>query len=78
MSNRDRYREHRIKGSLQPHLGRSPSDPEVIDRLAHHAYHERRGIYFTEEQLKAMPWQSRNLIESEAAAIHGPRRGDRR
>jgi hypothetical protein len=77
MSNRQHYNEHRIANSLGRHLGRSPSDPDVIDRLACEAYHQNRGIYFTEDQLAAMPWQSRELIESEAGRIHGPRQGRR-
>lgn len=72
--NGSRYREHRVRTSLQPHLGRSPSDPDAIERLAHRAFHETGGVYFTAEQLKAMPWQARELIESEAARLYGRRR----
>lgn len=78
MSNRDQYREHRVRTSLQTHLGRSASDPDVIERLAGEAYHQSRGVYFTEEHLDGMPWESRELILSEASRIHGPRRGGRR
>lgn len=70
----DRYREHRVRTSLQAHLGRSASDPDVVDRLAHHVYHEHRGVYFTEDQLNEMPWASRELILAEASRINGPRR----
>lgn len=73
----DRYREHRVRTSLQPHLGRSPSDPDVVERLACDAYHQGRGVYFTEEQLAAMPWQSRELIESEARRYYGERKRGR-
>ena len=74
MTNRDHYREHRVRTSLQPHLGRSASDPDVIERLASRAYHESGGVYFTPEQLERMPWQSRDLILSEARRIYGRRR----
>jgi hypothetical protein len=75
MSNR--FSEHRVRTSLQAHIGRS-TDPNVVDRLAAEVYHQDRGAYFTREQLDAMPWQSRELIESELANIHGPRAGGRR
>ena len=73
MSNRDRYTEHRIRGSLEHHAGRR-CDDEVVDRYAHDVYHQDRGVFFTREQLSAMPWQSRDLIESEARRIYGRRR----
>ena len=77
MSNRARYTEHRpLRSCLTPHVGRSPAEPGVIERLASDAYHQHRGIFFTEEQLAAMPWQSRELIESEARRLFGPRRRD--
>ena len=77
MSNRSRYTAHRpLRSCLPPHIGRA-RDSDVIERLASAAYHENGGIYFTEEQLKQMPWQSRELIESEAATIYGPRRRGR-
>lgn len=71
MSNR--YREHRVRTSLQAHVGRS-SDPDTVERLAAHAYHEGRGVYFTPEQLEQMNWASRELIESEARRCYGERR----
>lgn len=75
MSNRARYTEHRpLRSCLTPHVGRSPSEPSVIDRLASDAYHQQRGVFFTEEQLNAMPWQSRELIEAEARRVYGNRR----
>jgi hypothetical protein len=77
MSNRDHYREHPVRTSLQSHLGRSASDPDVVSRLAADAYHQGRGVFFTAEQLAAMPWQSRSLIESEARRYYGPKRGGR-
>lgn len=74
MSHRERYTEHRpVRSSLGRHVGRAPADADVVDRYAADAYHEFRGVYFTEEQLERMPWQSRHLILSEAANIHGER-----
>lgn len=73
MSRHDRCREHRIRTSLERHVGES-GDPVVVERLAEQTYHENRGIYFTKEQLAAMPWQSRELIESEARRFYGQRR----
>lgn len=78
MSHRERYSEHRpLRSCLTPHVGRS-TDPALVDRLAAEVYHQDRGAYFTREHLDAMPWQSRELIESELANIHGPRAGGRR
>lgn len=74
MNHRDHYRETRVRTSLQAHVGRAPADAAVIDRLAADAYHQQRGVFFTEEQLAAMPWQSRELIESEARRLFGARR----
>lgn len=68
-----RNREHRIRTSLQRHVGES-CDSAIVERLAEQTYHENRGIYFTKAQLAAMPWQSRELIESEGRRLFGPRR----
>lgn len=75
--NHGRFRETRVRTSLQSHLGRSASDPDVVERLAAEAYHQGRGVFFTEEQLEAMPEYSRLLIESEARRCYGGRRRDR-
>lgn len=74
MSHHDRFREHRIPTSLQRHVPSAPSEPDVVRRYAEEAYHSKRGVYFTEEQLASMPWQSRDLIESEAKRFYGVRR----
>ena len=74
MSNRGHYREHRVRTSLQGHLGRSSADSDAIERLASRAYHESGGVYFTEEQLQRMPWEARELILGEARRIYGRRR----
>lgn len=73
MSNRNRYREHRIRGSLERHVP-SAEDESRVHRLAEAAYHERGSVLFTEADLEAMPWQSRELILSEATRIYGRRR----
>ena len=65
-----------IRTSLQPHIGRSPTDPATIDRLAVEVYRQGRGIYFSPEQLKQMNWTTRDLIEGEARRIC--ERGNRR
>lgn len=49
--------------------GRSPTEPEVIERLAAEVYRQGRGIYFSPDDLKRMPWPTRDLIESEARRI---------
>ena len=49
--------------------GRSPTEPEVIERLAVEVYRQGRGIYFSPDDLKRMPWPTRDLIESEARRI---------
>ena len=51
--------------------GRSPTEPEVIERLAVEVYRQGRGIYFSPDDLKRMPWPTRDLIESEARRICG-------
>lgn len=74
MSYRHRYDEHRVRTSLQSHVGRASADSDLIERYARDAYHENFGIYFTEAQLRAMPWDTRAFIESQARKIYGPRR----
>lgn len=49
------------------------SDDEV-ERMARAAYHAGRGLYFTREQLEAMPDMIRETIESEARRLYGVRR----
>ena len=74
MKHRREYREHPVRTSLQAHLGRS-SDAGVVAVLQEEVYHQNRGIYFTAEQLKSMPWDVRQFIESQGRRIFGPRRG---
>lgn len=74
MRHRDNYREHAIRTSLQSHVG-SATDARVVTELQERCYHENRGIYFTAEQLQAMPWDARALIESQGRKIFGRRRG---
>ncbi len=74
MSNRNHYREHRIRTSLERHVGEG-CDPSVVERLALDTYHADRGIYFTKEQLATMPWQSRELIESEGRGLRAAEKG---
>jgi hypothetical protein len=45
-----------------------------VQRLASAAYHGRRGIYFSEDDLSRMGWDVRALIEAQARRIYGPRR----
>ena len=71
--NRDRYQEHRIRGSLERHVA-SAVDDARLQGLARAAWHERGTVCFTEADLAAMPWASRFLIESEARRIYGRRR----
>lgn len=49
--------------------GRSPTEPEVIERLAAEVYRQGRGIYFSPGDLARMPWPTRDLIEGEARRI---------
>jgi len=74
VSNRDRYREHRIRGSLERHVASTP-DEHRVQGLARSAWQQRGTVCFTEADLQAMPWASRALIEGEARRIYGPRGG---
>ncbi len=73
MSNR--YREHRIRSSLSGKTAEAPTDPAVIARYAEDVHHANRGVFFTRDQLASMPWQSREIIESEARRLYGKRQG---
>jgi hypothetical protein len=63
------HREHRLRTSLQRHA----EDADQVQRLASAAYHGRRGIYFSEDDLSRMGWDARALIEAQARRIYGPR-----
>lgn len=73
----DRYREHRIRTSLAAHQGRSPTDDDHVRDMAATVYHADRGVMFFREDLERMPWQARELIESEARRLYGNKRGAR-
>lgn len=69
-----RYREHRIRTSLERVNGRTHDSDHVRD-MAAAVYREGRGVYFSEEQLEGMPWQSRELIKAEAKRLYGNKWG---
>jgi hypothetical protein len=71
MSNR--YREHRIRGSLANVACEAPTDPRIIAHLAEEVHHTNRGVFFSREQLDKMPLPSRALIEGEARRLYGKR-----
>lgn len=74
MSHHERYREHRIRGSLERHIATTEGE-ERVHQLASAAWQKRGSVLFTEADLAAMPWPSRSLIESEARRIYGRRGG---
>jgi hypothetical protein len=61
---RSNYREHRIKTSLQRHLGESATPPEAIDALVRKA-RQAGVVVFLQADLERLPHMSRALIESE-------------
>jgi len=65
--------EHRIRTSPERHVPRAPADGDDIVRLARQAYHGGYGVYFTSDQLAAMPWDIRAFIEAQARRLYGPR-----
>lgn len=69
----DRYREHRIRGSLERHVA-SSTDESRVPGLARAAWQERGTVCFTEADLAAMRWDTRMLIEAEAKRLYGRRR----
>jgi hypothetical protein len=75
MSNHGGYREHRIRSSLAAHLGRSTTTDDAVRNMAATVYREDRGVMFFREDLERMPWQARELIESEARRLYGAKRG---
>jgi hypothetical protein len=66
-------REHRIRGSLERHVGRTATDNETLRELAAIAFRQRRAVVFLPEHLEAMPAMVRALIEGEARRIYGSR-----
>jgi len=66
-------RPHRIRGSLERHLGRSATDAETLQELAATAWRQRRAVVFLAAHLDAMPAMVRALIEGEARRIYGSR-----
>lgn len=70
----ERYREHRVRTSLAPHLGKSSSDIDGVRDMARDVWREGRGVMFFPEQLDAMPWQARELIVAEAKRLYGSKR----
>lgn len=62
------YREHRIRTSLQPHLGRSPTEPAEIDALVRRA-RAAGVVVFLRDELERMPWQVQAIIEGEHKRI---------
>lgn len=59
-----RYREHKIRTSLQRHVGESPTDPAVIEHLVRRA-RALGVVVFLKAELERLPDMSRALIESE-------------
>ena len=66
-------RPHRIRGSLERHVGRSATDDETLHELAATAWRQRRAVVFLAVHLDAMPAMVRALIEGEARRIYGSR-----
>lgn len=64
MSHDDRYREHRIRTSLQRHVGESSTSPEVIAALVRKA-RAAGVVVFLRDELERLPDMARALIESE-------------
>lgn len=73
MSNR--FREHRVRTSLEGKVAPPASDDAEVRRLAEVVHVTGRGVFFFTDQLAKMPWQSRELIEAEARRLYGNRRG---
>jgi hypothetical protein len=66
-------RPHRIRGSLERHVGRSATDDGTLQELAASAWRQRRAVVFLPAHLDAMPAMVRALIEGEARRIYGSR-----
>jgi hypothetical protein len=64
----DRYREHRIRTSLQPFIGNAPTPPEVIEALVRKA-RAAGVVVFLKAELDRMPDMARALIEGEHKRI---------
>lgn len=67
-------REHRIRGSLERHVGDAATSDAQIRALAARAWMQGRAITFLVADLEAMPAMVRALIEGEARRIYGPRK----
>jgi hypothetical protein len=62
------HRDLRVRTSLQPHLGRSPTEPEEIERLVR-AARAAGVIVFLKAELERLPWQVQEIIEGEHKRI---------
>ena len=62
------HRDLRIRTSLQPHLGESPTEPAEIKRLVRKA-RAAGVVVFLRDELERMPDMARALIEGEHKRI---------
>lgn len=72
MNNRDAYREHRPRTSLDHVQGRSPTSEAAIRAMASKALKDGV-IVFLVADLAKLPWASREIIETEARKLYGRR-----
>lgn len=64
------YREHRIRGSLDRFNGQRLASESELRALAAAAL-DSGVILFLRKDLEKIPWQARELIESEARRLYG-------
>lgn len=69
--NRDTYREHRIRGSLERHVGRAPMDATHLRDAVRAARREKVGIVFLWADLECMPEMARRFIVGEFDRLNG-------
>lgn len=65
--------DHHIRTSLSGKVAAPASDDNEVRRLADNVHRANLGVFFFRDQLDAMPWQARELIEAEARRLYGER-----
>lgn len=64
-----------VRTSLQPHVGRTPTDDRHLRSMGAAAFHQRRGLWIPEEDLQRMNDINREFAEGIGERLYGRRDG---
>ena len=76
MRHRERFTEHRVRGSLEHHVGASPADRERLEDQAREVYHETGTLTVFWWQ-RTDDWESAT-VDAIGARLYGRRQRGRR